>query len=373
MKRTITFVLLSAALFTYSGKSHAQFLKKLGKSIDNVLGTEEVTNTSGTEANSSKITITTPHRNLKVNVLSAISNGDEFLLEFTITNVGEDIKGYYLMDGSSGKTIAFDNLGNQCYETILFGNVRSKNNGYAENTLINGVPVKVVVTITKFGTNATSFSQIKIGAGTDIWKIANHFVFKNVPIIKNEETEVVIPVKRTDIPIEEKNVSELIEEKPVSQKVEYEQKEVLPLNNVIKFSSFPKTVEYRELSDLGYWKVMGITCIKANRFKIIVKGLKDSRQLTPGQCSLSIDQATKGSFGIKKAYTGAYNFPRIQEGEVREFEIVTAAPHSEFAGFVIYRSKMGSPYEILNPYDSRWGVVSGSTIKKNIIATIPSI
>lgn len=205
MKKTITFILLSVALFAFSGKCHAQFLKKLGKSIEKVskevdkaLGTEQSASSNNTQDNTAKITVTTPHKNLKVNVLSAVSNGSEFLLEFTITNLGEDIKGYCLMDGNSDKTIAFDNLGNQCSATLLFGNVRSKNNGYAENTLLNGVPIKVVVTITKFGTNATSFSQIKIGAGTDTWKIANHFVFKNVPIIKEQEQEIVIPVKEVN-------------------------------------------------------------------------------------------------------------------------------------------------------------------------------
>lgn len=205
MKKTITLILLSAALFGFSEKCQAQFLKKLGKSIekvskevDKVLGTEESERSNNTQDNTAEIAITTPHKNLKVDILSAVSNGDEFLLEFTITNTGDDIKGYCLMDGNSDKTIAFDNLGNQCSVTLLFGNVRSKNNGHAENTLLNGVPVKVIATITKFGPNATSFSQVKIGAGTDIWKIANHFVFKNIPIIK--EQEVVIPSRETEKP-----------------------------------------------------------------------------------------------------------------------------------------------------------------------------
>lgn len=200
MKKIILFMLLSAIFFTNSDKCHAQFLKKLAKGIENV--SKKLDETLGTTASAapSGMTVSSPHKDLKVNVLNATYNGDEFLLEFTITNMGADIKGYCLMDGNSEKTIAFDNLGNQCSATLLFGNARSKNKGYAENTLFNGIPVKVVVTLTKYGADATSFSQIKIGAGTDIWNVANFFVFKNVPIIKEQEQEVVIPVKEAEKP-----------------------------------------------------------------------------------------------------------------------------------------------------------------------------
>lgn len=202
MRKTITFILISTALFTFSGKCHAQFLKKLGKSIekaskdvDKFLGTENSVSTGS----ANKITYSTPNKNLQVNLIGGNLNGDSYILEFTITNYGEDIKNYNLMDGASEKTIAFDNLGNQCNATLLFGNVRSKNNGYAGNTLLKGVPVKVVVTITKFGANATYFPQIKIGAGTDIWNITNHFIFKNLPISKEEEHEVVMPARKTKV------------------------------------------------------------------------------------------------------------------------------------------------------------------------------
>ncbi|WP_163274302.1 hypothetical protein [Dysgonomonas sp. 511] len=353
MKKTITFILLLAVLFTYSGECSAQFLKILEKSIENAskqvdrfLGSEESANTNNAETNSSKITVSSPHRNLKVNIIGAEMSGENYILEFTITNKGENIRDYR-MDRS---TNVYDNLGTQCRAEIIIGNSQSSLGSSAGGSLLNDTPMKVRVVLSGFSSKATSFTQIRIKGEAWDYGYNNRpdgdFVFKNVPIIKNEEVEVVIPVKKADTPVEEKRTSQLITEKPISQNVGYEQKEVLPLSNVIKFSSYPKAVEFRELCNLEYWKVVGITCIKANRFKIKVKGLKDSRQLTPGQCSLSIAQGTKGSFGIKKAYIGAYSFPRIQEGEVKEFEIVTAPPHAEFAGFVIYRSKMGSPYEI---------------------------
>jgi len=142
--------------------------------------------------------------------------------------------------------------------------------------------------------------------------------------------------------------------------------EVLPLNTVIKVSSFPKEIKFKELSDLGYWKILSIKCVgrttrayhKGYRFIIKVIGLKDSRKLSPSSCSLDIAHATKGSFNIKKELIGSYNFPKLQEGEVAEFEIANLFddyPNPEFAGFLVFRTFMSD--DILKPYDTRWKIV----------------
>ncbi|MFT4070378.1 MAG: hypothetical protein QM654_00475 [Dysgonamonadaceae bacterium] len=198
MKKTITFILFSIALFVCSNGCHAQFLKKLGKSIekvskqvDDALKTDEPANTSSAEINHSKIAVSTPHRNLLVNLIGAEMSGDKYVLEFTITNKGENIKDYRLEDCSGlgcGDTEVYDNLGNKCRVDIAFG-----------SRLPDNTPVKVRAIISQFSSKATYFSRIKIKGETWDHGYSNRpdgfFIFKNVPIIRQKEQEVVVPTK----------------------------------------------------------------------------------------------------------------------------------------------------------------------------------
>lgn len=213
MKKVLISILLLAVLFINNEGCHAQFLKKLAKGIENaskqvdkVLGTEEIINTGNAEINGSKITVTTPHRNLQVNILGAEMSGDNYILEFTITNRGENIKDYRLTGcfGGCGNTKAYDNLGNECRVDIVFSTSESWHGGTAGSSLLNDTPAKVKVILSRFSSKATSFSQIRIKG--EAWdhgytnRPNGDFVFKNIPIIKNEEVEVAIPAKK-NVPV----------------------------------------------------------------------------------------------------------------------------------------------------------------------------
>lgn len=209
MKNSIAFILLSAALLTYGGECHAQFLKKLGESIekvskqvDEVLKTETTTSASTPADDSPKMTLSTPHKNLQVKVIGVARSGEGVVLEFTITNVGDNIKDYRLSAYGSGNAEAYDNLGNQCRIDILFGKSESWHGGTAGGSLPNNVPVKIRVLLSRFSSQATSFSQIRIGG--EAWdhgmtdRPDGSFIFKNVPIEEKVEQEVVIPVKEEE-------------------------------------------------------------------------------------------------------------------------------------------------------------------------------
>lgn len=195
MKKIILFTLLSAIFLANSDKCQAQFLKKLVKGIENVSKKLDETLGTTTSAAPSGITVSSPHRNLQVNVLGAEMSGDNYILEFTITNKGENIKEYRMYRS----TDVYDNLGTQCHAEIILGNDQSSFGSAAGGSLLNDTPVKVRVVLSGFSSNATSFSQIRIKGDTWDHGYANRpdgdFVFKNLPIIREQEQEVVIPVK----------------------------------------------------------------------------------------------------------------------------------------------------------------------------------
>lgn len=208
-KKGIIAIILLVASFTYSNGCHAQFLKKLGKSIekaskqvDKVLGTEESAGQNEIQNNTPKMTVTTPHKNLLLNFTGASMSGERYILEFTITNKGDDIKDYRLSGQGSGSADAYDDLGNQCRVDVIFGRNESWHGGTAGGNLLNDTPVKITILLSRFGSKAASFSQIRIKGET--WdhgytdRPDGNFVFKNVPIVREKEQGVVIPVEETN-------------------------------------------------------------------------------------------------------------------------------------------------------------------------------
>ncbi|MDH6353710.1 hypothetical protein M2132_000027 [Dysgonomonas sp. PH5-45] len=198
-KQKIAFILLSVVLLAYSGDCHAQFLDKLAKSlektvkqVDKILGTVEL---SGSD---SKMSYSTPHKNIQMNWVGATMSGDYYVLEFTITNKGEDIGSYRL-----GGYEAYDNLGNKCRIDIIFAGTESKHSGNASGRLLNNTPSKVKVLLSRFSSKATSFTQVRlVGKAWDsgyIDKPNGYFIFKNVPIVREQEQEVNTSIEK-DIP-----------------------------------------------------------------------------------------------------------------------------------------------------------------------------
>lgn len=207
--KTIVSILLFVVLFLFGGTCHAQFLKKLGKgiektakAIDNVLGTDDSESTSNVEVNGSKITCSTPHKNIRVKLLSAEMAGNNFIVEFIITNTGQDIKDYRISGCSSGgcsHTQAFDNVGNQCGVNVIFGASESWHGGTAGSSLLTDSPIKVRVILGRFSSKATSISQLRLkGVNHDYqatYAEEGYFIFKNIPIERSQEEEISIPTK----------------------------------------------------------------------------------------------------------------------------------------------------------------------------------
>jgi hypothetical protein len=198
-KSLLLFVALALLSTAHSGDMQAQgFLKKLNKALDKVDNAvnkaldkvDTPTEVSKqTEVAGSTVTYSTPHKLLQVNLLGAEMSGNNYVMEFTITNNGEDIETYRL-EGNYQGSKAYDNLGNECDIQVIFGQGYSISGAAAQNTLLSGVPAKVKVALSGFGSKATSFAQVRIKAyaygGT--FKPNGDFRVNNLPIVRRQET-----------------------------------------------------------------------------------------------------------------------------------------------------------------------------------------
>jgi hypothetical protein len=133
--------------------------------------------------------VSTPARRMSVTVTRAelIENGAKFLLEFMLTNNGEDIGLYDIYGGyGSDNSMAYDNMGNKAQVYISFGNGNSSSADFARNPLPGNNPKKVTATITGFSPQATSFTRIKIHGraypALDALDANGDYLFKNVAI-----------------------------------------------------------------------------------------------------------------------------------------------------------------------------------------------
>jgi hypothetical protein len=127
--------------------------------------------------------VSTPSRRMAAQVTNngeLIENGKTFMLEFLLTNNGEDIKTYSMRDDINGTNqVAYDNLGNKCK---VYAQVGGEYN-YAP--LPGQTPVKIKVFVTGFSSQATSFSRITV-SGFCSYQTCDgaqgDYVFKNVMI-----------------------------------------------------------------------------------------------------------------------------------------------------------------------------------------------
>jgi hypothetical protein len=127
--------------------------------------------------------VSTPSRRMAVQVTNAgelIDNGKTFMLEFLLTNHGEDIKSYQIRDDISGSNqVAYDNQGNKCKVYAKVGG------DYHYAPLPGQTPVKVKVFVTGFSSQAASFSRITV-SGFCSYQTCDgaegDYVFKNVMI-----------------------------------------------------------------------------------------------------------------------------------------------------------------------------------------------
>jgi hypothetical protein len=132
------------------------------------------------------VNVSTPSRRMAVQMTNngeLIDNGKTFMLEFLLTNHGEDINDYRFYPS---KFEAYDNLGNECNVNLIWGQKRTHGGNLINGTFPGRTPVKIQVLVSGFSSQASSFSRIKFEASA---YSSNHsegsegdFVFKNVMI-----------------------------------------------------------------------------------------------------------------------------------------------------------------------------------------------
>jgi hypothetical protein len=128
--------------------------------------------------------IETPSRRMEVQLINTelIANGEQFLVEFLLTNHGQNIASYYLGHTHWKACEAYDNLGNRTTNIKVYIGDREENSfSVPQNT-----PVKIKVIISGVNSKATSFSNISITADCvgNCEGIAGSYVFKNISILR---------------------------------------------------------------------------------------------------------------------------------------------------------------------------------------------
>lgn len=131
-------------------------------------------------------TVTTPHRNLAVQVLECTRNGDNVDLIFLLQNNGTDLGTFDIHTSSAYSSKVVDNLGN----TIKFFSVSDGSSAGAGTSkrvsLPNGVPVKLQVKMLNVPANASSLALVQLNSKTympnSTYAPEGNFVFKNFPI-----------------------------------------------------------------------------------------------------------------------------------------------------------------------------------------------
>ena len=113
--------------------------------------------------------ITSPHSFIKVDFLSCKAQGNDVVLEFTLTNNGSTNLSYFRIWGSGtygsihGQGEAFDTNGKAYGFSIAFGGgTLGYIQGFDDSPLSIGVPVKAVVTIYNVGVDVGKFSIVKL-------------------------------------------------------------------------------------------------------------------------------------------------------------------------------------------------------------------
>ena len=134
--------------------------------------------------------IETPGRRMEVKLTNTelIENGKQFMMEFLLTNHGQEIGTYWIGKETGGSPmIAYDNMGTASTVHITWGNSNTWATGQIGATLPDNVPVLMKVFVSNFNPQATMFSQIKFFASCGSFNVpcegaAGSFIFRNVPI-----------------------------------------------------------------------------------------------------------------------------------------------------------------------------------------------
>lgn len=152
--------------------------------------------TSVYRSSESKTPISTPSPDLQVKIISTELQGDEFVMDFTITNTGATIDRYYLYGtgGNFVKSKAYDDKGNSC-EIELY--VDKKGLQGDERTLVSlkkNTPLEVRATITGFDPDVSLFSHIIISGESERKNdpATGDFVFSGVRVWNNGTSNSVI-------------------------------------------------------------------------------------------------------------------------------------------------------------------------------------
>jgi hypothetical protein len=155
--------------------SQAQFFKITSKTDD----PPKKTNDSIVAPRPGPVHIETPNRRMGVKLtnMELINNGKDFLLEFLLTNSGQDINDYSFYGGYSSESMAYDNLGTKLIVDVGFnGRNASEWSSGASGPIPGNIPIKIRVGVYKINPRATHLTQIRV-KGSD-----GFFIFKNVPL-----------------------------------------------------------------------------------------------------------------------------------------------------------------------------------------------
>ena len=119
----------------------------------------------------------------------SIENGATFLMDFILTNLGQDINDYGITGSwSDQSSYAYDNLGNKLRINIDISGKSTQATGSVRVSIPGNTPIKVQVGITNINSKATHLTQIRLNgycwgssdpacAGTN-----GDFIIRNMPL-----------------------------------------------------------------------------------------------------------------------------------------------------------------------------------------------
>lgn len=167
-------------------QTNAQFIKQLGRVVSEVGKAIIETPSNNTALNMEGVKIVTGHPDFKMVVKRCVASGENVLIDFVVTNIGESDVKEFIVRGSSDETKLYDNMGNVYNRGIQVSIGGLDFTNYSrEVKLVAGVPTKFSMMVKNVPKKVTSFALIEPDICSADWNINKESVkVRNVPIYR---------------------------------------------------------------------------------------------------------------------------------------------------------------------------------------------
>lgn len=191
------FSILLILLFICAGNASAQsFLDKVLKGVEKTNQIlDETDKMLGGDGNSSSskggrlgagFRVASPHPDLEIQVTRCITAGKDAIIDFTLTNHGEDTR----IELNGRNSTAFDNLGNQYEQFRMSAGDLSQSNWTYQTLFPTDIPVKCRILIGNIKSDATTFKRLNVVGNCSILNMDsnNPIMISNLPITQQDNS-----------------------------------------------------------------------------------------------------------------------------------------------------------------------------------------